>query len=127
LARTRKKKPPRRRPERYNALGLFLVVGAIISVVGLSAVTGAVVNRKMAADAASVSEKIATSLKTGEILFVNPNGHPCRQKVIDNSTWLMSEIGSVNCDQAVSQMTTNQRQQWSADRVEQIRSGLSGR
>lgn len=94
-------------------------------VFALSAVASTVARSRI--DAAPSIDERALALRNGAILFVAPDGHPCRQKVIDNATWLIREGGTVDCEAALSQLTSAQRQKWSSERVEAIRSGLTGR
>jgi hypothetical protein len=65
-------------------------------------------------------------LATGSVLFVPLQGNICRERLIDNKTWLMRDKGNVVCDEAVS---------WNANtiptttyspsaRVDAIRSGF---
>lgn len=116
----------RRRGQRSDRLGLIIALGAVVGVIGLSALAGAVASSRQVSDAPT-SEQIAASLKSGAILILAPDGHPCRQKLIDNATWLIRDTGVVDCEAAVSKITSSQRQKWSAERVEAIRSGLTGR
>lgn len=116
----------RRRVGRYDRLGLAIAVVAVAGVIALSAVAG-VIATKRRTDDQQASREAAASLRTGAILFVAPEGHACRQKLIDNTTWIISDNGAVNCDSAVSNITLTQRRQWSAERVEAIRAGLAGR
>ena len=40
-------------------------------------------------------------LATGSVLVVSPAGNRCRQRVIDNATWLMRDNGELDCEAAV--------------------------
>ncbi len=64
---------------------------------------------------------------TGSVLFVPLQGNVCRERLIDNKTWVMRDKGYVVCDEAVS---------WNANtvptttysptaRVDAIRSGFT--
>jgi hypothetical protein len=65
-------------------------------------------------------------LSTGSILFVPREGNVCRQRVINNRTWLMRDKGYVICDEAVSWNANTQGQPSSpVSRVDAIRSGFS--
>jgi hypothetical protein len=101
-------------------------MAGIGGLVALSLVVGSI-SRMPAASPADTADEIKLSLRTGSVLFMAPDGYRCRQSLIDNATWLIRENGFVDCDSAISQITSSQRQKWSADRVEAIRSGLSGR
>ncbi len=64
-------------------------------------------------------------LTTGSILFVPHQGNVCRQRLIDNKTWLMRDKGYVICDEAVSWNATTQGAPYSPlSRVDAIRSGF---
>lgn len=72
----------------------------------------------------SLGPNPSAALRYGSVLFVNPQGQACRQSLIDNETWMMTESGDVDCDTAVAKLVNSERQKWSAGRVEAIRSGL---
>lgn len=64
-------------------------------------------------------------LTTGSILFVPLQGNVCRQRLIDNKTWMMRDKGYVICDEAVSWNATAQGPSYSPlSRVDAIRSGF---
>lgn len=119
------RKRPRQRDRRQDRLGLVVAL-SVAGVFCVLSVVASTISRGRIEAAPSIDER-AASLRSGAILFVAPDGHPCRQKVIDNATWLISEGGLVNCEAALSQITSQQRQKWSTERVEAIRSGLTGR
>jgi hypothetical protein len=115
-----------RRAGRDDRLGLLIAFGAVAGVIALSAVAGAVASNRQP-PTGPTAEQIAASLQNGSILILAPDGYPCRQKLIDNATWIIRDNGVVDCETAVSKITSTQRQKWSAERVEAIRSGLTGR
>ncbi len=98
---------------------------ALTGFLALSAVAGVIARGHV--EPVMTDGERAEALRSGAILFVAPDGYPCRQKTIDNATWLIRDGGAVNCESAVSRITSAQRQKWSAERVEAIRSGLAGR
>lgn len=64
-------------------------------------------------------------LTTGSILFVPHQGNICRQRLIDNKTWLMRDKGYVICDEAVSWNANTQGQPYSqVSRFDAIRGGF---
>jgi hypothetical protein len=64
-------------------------------------------------------------LTTGSILFVPLQGNICRQRLIDNRTWLMRDKGYVICDEAVSWNASTQGVPYSPlSRVDAIRGGF---
>lgn len=125
MVRIGQKRPRRGRDRRHERLAVITAFGLAAVVFALSAVASTVARSRI--DAAPSIDERALALRNGAILFVAPDGHPCRQKVIDNATWLIREGGTVDCEAALSQLTSAQRQKWSSERVEAIRSGLTGR
>lgn len=64
-------------------------------------------------------------LTTGSILFVPLQGNICRQRLIDNKTWMMRDKGYVMCDEAVSWNANTQGSPYSPlSRVDAIRGGF---
>lgn len=59
------------------------------------------------------------------VLFVPLRGNICRQRVIDNETWLIADAGFVTCDEAVTWNShyPDTRFQFT-ERIEQLRSGF---
>jgi hypothetical protein len=119
------RKRRRGRNRRQDRVAIIVAFGLAAAVVALSAVASTIARGRI--DAAPAADERAASLRSGAILFVAPDGYPCHQKIIDNATWLIREGGVVSCDTALSAITSQQRQKWSSDRVEAIRSGLTGR
>jgi hypothetical protein len=119
------RRPRRRRGRREDKFGLTFAFAAAAAVFALSAVAGTIARSRIEPSLSIDAQ--AAALRSGSILFVAPDGYPCRHKVIDNATWLIRDSGNVNCEAALSQITSQQRQKWSTDRVEAIRSGLTGR
>jgi hypothetical protein len=125
LGQIGRKRSRRGRNRRHERVAITVAFGLAALVIALSAVASTIARGRIEA-MPSIDER-AASLRNGAILFVEPDGYPCRQKVIDNATWLIREGGLVNCDTALSQITSQQRQKWSSERAEAIRSGLTGR
>ena len=67
------------------------------------------------------------SLATGAMLIVPASGNQCRQAVIDNATWRIWDIGTVECNLALSQATDRGPRQMSTARVDVIRDGFTKR
>ncbi len=63
-------------------------------------------------------------LATGSILFFPVFGNRCRQRLIDNATWRISDAGEVDCKAALSEPASARAPQWSASRVDVIRDGF---
>ena len=118
---------PRRRgrKRREENSGRAIAVGGIAVLLGLCLAVGGLARERGNADLA-LEQQSALALRTGAVLFVAPGGQPCRQKLIDNDTWLIRDFGAVDCDLAASRITNQKRQKWSSERAEAIRSGLSG-
>jgi hypothetical protein len=98
------------------ACGLFCVLA-------VSLLVGANYQRAARAERA-LARETALSLETGSILFVPSKGNRCRQRLIDNTSWIMRDNGFIDCDFAVATSVDAERQRWSQDRIEAIRSGL---
>ncbi len=111
-----------RKDDRLARIIVFSVAGIIIA---LSTIAGTIA-RGRSEPSIDLTEQ-AEALRSGAILIVAPNGLPCHRKSIDNDTWLIRDGGPVDCDTAVSEIMSSQRQKWSTKRVEAIRAGLSGR
>ena len=60
-------------------------------------------------------------LATGPVLFVPPSGNRCRQRVIDNATWLMRDNGEVDCEAVLSPQMGAVPREGSPARVDIIR------
>lgn len=59
------------------------------------------------------------------VLFVPLKGNVCRQRVIDNETWLIADAGFVTCDEAVTWNSHYPDVKFQfAERIEQMRSGF---
>lgn len=59
------------------------------------------------------------------VLFVPLKGNVCRQRLLDNETWLIADAGFVTCDEAVTWNShyPDTRFQFT-ERIEQLRSGF---
>jgi hypothetical protein len=62
-------------------------------------------------------------LRTGSILFVPIYGNRCRQKLIDNATWRIWDVGPIDCDEAMARSAARTHA-WSAARVDVVRDGF---
>lgn len=114
--------------KREDRLGRLIAFGVAAIVLALSAIAGTVARTRATEPTAfEIAEQQAAALRTGAILIVAPNGHPCQRKSIDNETWMIRDEGAVDCDSAILQITSSQRQKWSTQRAEAIRAGLAGR
>ena len=63
-------------------------------------------------------------LSNGSILFAPQAGNLCRQRLIDNKTWMMRDKGYVTCDEAVSWNANVQGFPSSVSRLDAIRSSF---
>lgn len=92
-------------------------------------VTAAVGNGSGTAQSSSTiagTRKGDDDLTTGSILFVPSTGNVCRQRLIDNRSWLIRDGGYVKCDEAVSWHTGGgpRKTYTRTSRVEAIREGF---
>jgi len=70
----------------------------------------------------------AADLSTGSMLVVSPNGNQCRERTIDNSTWLIHNKGWVDCDEALAKSANSGNDVRSPGaRLNVIREGFLGR
>jgi hypothetical protein len=59
------------------------------------------------------------------VLFVPLKGNICRQRVIDNETWLIADAGFVTCDEAVTWNSHYPHTRFQfTERIEQLKSGF---
>jgi hypothetical protein len=66
-------------------------------------------------------------LSTGAMLVVSPTGNLCRERTIDNSTWLIRDKGRVDCAEALAKFESSGADgRSSGSRVELIRKGFPG-
>jgi hypothetical protein len=70
----------------------------------------------------------AADLSTGSLLVVSPTGNLCRERTIDNSTWLIRNKGWVDCDEALAKSANSGNDVRSpGSRLSIIREGFLGR
>ena len=103
--------------DRRRALVLCLVLAMLL---GVGLLAGGMVPSPLTRTTPPAAQD-GNRLATGPVLFVPPSGNRCRQRVIDNATWLMRDNGEVDCDAALSQQMGAVPGAWSPTRVEVIR------
>jgi hypothetical protein len=70
----------------------------------------------------------APDLSMGSMLVVSPTGTLCRERTIDNSTWLIRNKGWVDCDEALAKSANSGNDVRSpGSRLSIIREGFLGR
>ena len=65
------------------------------------------------------------ALRTGSILIVPRSGNQCRQRLIDNLTWIIRDNGCVHCDEAVTRSIAQSGLETSSQRLDAIRDGFT--
>jgi hypothetical protein len=115
----------RRRPTRDSSRGAIVVSFlALLLAAGLFVQTGTSLRERK--NDSAVAQPSDEEIYTGSILFVPYEGNNCRQNLFDNLTGRLWQSGFVPCD-AAQTPSMPQTQQWSAARVDAIRSGFRGR
>jgi hypothetical protein len=81
-------------------------------------------DKQIAAATASSEEQVDDGPRTASILFVPYAGNTCRRNMLDNRTGAIWSVGFVACDEALAQSNNAESRQWSAARMEALRSGF---
>jgi hypothetical protein len=63
-------------------------------------------------------------LAVGGMVFVPLRGNDCRQKLIDNATWRIRDVGVIDCSIALSGDSGAKQRRWSAARLDIIRNAF---
>ena len=105
------------------AVSLAVVLGSLLAGYGVQVRIADEAARK-AHRAAQTAMATKEELRTGSVLYVPVDGNVCRQRWIDNATWLVSHEGAdVDCDEASNANAPNSAQQVGA-RMEALRGGF---
>ena len=110
----RGKKPGK---DRRRALLACLVLAALL---GVGLLAGGMVPSPLTRTTPPAAQD-GNRLATGPVLFVPPSGNRCRQRVIDNATWLMRDNGEVDCEAVLSPQMGAVPREGSPARVDVIR------
>lgn len=105
------------------AVSLAVVLGSLLAGYGVQ-VQMADKAARQALRASQIAMATKEDLRTGSILYVPDNGNICRQRWIDNATWMVIGGGTdVDCDEAENANAPNAAQQVGA-RMEALRDGF---
>jgi hypothetical protein len=103
--------------DRRRALIACLVLAALL---GVGLLVGGIVPSPLTRTTPPAARD-GNHLATGPVLFVPPSGNRCRQRVIDNATWLMRDNGEVDCEAVLSPQMGAVPREGSPARVDVIR------
>jgi hypothetical protein len=107
-------------PDRRRAL---IVCAMLAVVLGLSVAVGSQFVLTPGSSTPPDQDRGA-QLATGPIIVVPRFGNDCRQREIDNATWRIRELGTIDCDSAFGTGTETIPREGSPSRVDVIRNGF---
>jgi hypothetical protein len=97
----------------------LIVCAALAVVLGLSVAIGS----QFALTPPSDQDR-GPQLAKGPIIVVPRSGNDCRQSEIDNATWRIRELGTIDCDAAFGTGTETIPREGALSRVDVIRNGF---
>lgn len=116
---------PRRRPRPWYALDRRRALIAAVLLVAVLIGGGFVSYRDFNARTSAMAAKgRSLELATGPIVFLPLTGNQCRQKLIDNNSWRIRDVGTVDCDVALGNRLNSPPREGMPSRVEIIRNGF---
>jgi hypothetical protein len=78
---------------------------------------------RSAQDRSYTGDPFDHALRTGSLLIVPPSGNHCKQRLIDNVTWIIRDNGFVDCDELVTRSIAQPARETSS-RLDAIRDGF---
>jgi hypothetical protein len=107
----------RRGTDRWRALVACLLLAVFLGF-GLL-LTGAVPSPT--ASTAALADRSGNALANAQVMFVSRSGDRCRQRAVDNATWVIRDRGEVDCDAPPPQPTDAVRSEGLPARMDVIR------
>jgi hypothetical protein len=101
-----------------------LIVCAVLAVVlGLSVAIGSQFDLMSSSTAPSDQDR-GPQLAKGPVIVVPRSGNDCHQREIDNATWRIRELGTIDCDTAFGTGVEAIPREGAPSRVDVIRNGF---
>jgi hypothetical protein len=101
----------------------LIVCAALAVVLGLSVAIGSQFASTPGSSAPSDPDR-GPQLAKGPIIVVPRSGNDCRQREIDNATWRIRELGTIDCDAAFGTGIETIPREGAPSRVDVIRNGF---